>query len=465
VQSNGCVASASRFGLSRLEWGAFALALIIAHAFYARSLIFPSAFDSQYYRIIATDIGNVGPFAKFAAAHLRSYGYPLFLLALEAVAEVLHVPWGLVAFEVQLALYVAAALALRGSIAIASPRLARIVFIALALNPFALLYTTDTLTESLSITLIVLAAACWTRMLVVASPSWTALAVGSFAIGLAIVVRPGNVFALPAWIAGAFVIAWIHRRNFRQRMLGALIVIAFLALPMAPQVANNVSHFGKWTPLITANLGRFQMYWGVQSLKYASGLPPIAHPSIYYENPFVQGRPVDYWHPRDWYLQYPVAGIATMALHVFGMLDQDLLFTYARDLDPWYRRPLGVLTHGTVALAVLALGLLGWRSRHDRNARAIAVTVAALVVPHVALHASTAVEMRFGLPLLVLAAPLAGWFVSAFWPAASLRQRGLVASFVLAWIVGSLVLSDWIRHQAPQIVAWEAGVPYVPKPD
>jgi len=86
------------------------------------------------------------------------------------------------------------------------------------------------------------------------------------------------------------------------------------------------------------------------------------------------------------------------------------------------------------------------------------------VLAHLAVHATTAVEMRFGLALLVLAGPLAGWFVSTFWPRQTAWRRGVLAVFVIGWIAGSLVLSDWMRAQAPQIVAWEAGVPYVPKP-
>src|SRR5688572_11847941 len=235
--------------ISRIEWGAVVLALIIAHAFYARGVLFPSAFDAEHYRVVTRDIGNVGLFAKFESAHIRSYGYPLFLLALDGLAALLRLPWGLVVFEVQLALYLLAALVMRSNIAPASPRVARVVLIALVLNPFALLYASETLTESLSITLIVCAAACWIRMLVAPPPSWTALALGSLAIGLAIVVRPANVYALPAWVVGAFAIAWVHCRSLRQGAVGGIVVLALIALPLIPQVANNVRHFNSWTPL------------------------------------------------------------------------------------------------------------------------------------------------------------------------------------------------------------------------
>jgi hypothetical protein len=188
------------------------------------------------------------------------------------------------------------------------------------------------------------------------------------------------------------------------------------------------------------------------------------YPSVYYENPLTVDRPVDLERPLDWYRRYPLQAVATMGLHVFGMLDQDLLFTYARDLDPWYRRPLGVMTHGAIALALLGLATLVLRARRDRATRAIAMTVGTLVAAHVALHATTAVEMRFALPLLVLAGPLGAWYLLAFWPRAPVKRRVALLAFVFAWVAASLVLSDWIREQAPQIRAWNAGVPFKPPP-
>lgn len=451
--------------LSRLEWEALALAVIIAHAFYARSLIYPSAYDAMQYRLVATDIANVGLFAKFQFAHVRTYGYPLFLLALKGIADLLTLPWGLVAFEVQLALYIGAAALLRSSIGTASPRLARIVFVALLLNPIALLYTTDTLTESLSITPLLVAAACWTRMYVAREPSWTALAIGSMAVGFAVVVRPGNLYALVPWIAGVFAIAWVHRYSLRRRVVSGLAIAAFLALPMIPQLVNNVRNFGVWTPLVTYSLANLQHYAGVVYLKYATGLAPVAENRIFYNNPLAQGRPVERTRPRDWYLEHPLQGTATVAFHLFNMLDQDLLFTYTRDLDPWYRRPLGVVTHGAVALSVLALAVLMRRSRRDRELRAVTVTIGTFIVAHAALHATTAVEMRFGLPLLVLAGPLAGWFLCDAWRSATSRRKAMIAVYALAWITASLALSDWVREQSPQIKAWEAGARAAAKPE
>lgn len=451
-----------RAPLSRLEWEALVLALIIGHAFFAHTLVYFSGYDAVKYREIANDMLQVGPFAKFHYSHLRAYAYPLILAALKPIALGLQVPWTLVIFEFQLAVYLGAAALLRGRIAQVSPRVARVAFIALIINPFALMYASEPLTESLSVSLMIVAAACVAHLMFCRERTSAAVAAGAFAIGLALMMRPANLFVVPAWVVALLAAAWLRTSSPRKFISAMMLTVIVVALPLLPQLANNVRHYDRWTPFVTFDLGNFQIYWGVLSLKYATAMPPIEYPSVYYENPLAVDRPVDMDRPLQWYRDYPLQGAATMAVHVLAMLDQDLLFTYARDLDPWYRRPLGVLTHGTIALALLGLLALISRSRADRAARAVTVTLATFVAGHLALHAMTAVEMRFALPLLVLAGPLAAWYVTASWPPVSRARRVVASAFVLVWIVGSLALSDWVREQAPQIRAWNAGVPFVP---
>ena len=111
--------------LSRVEWLALALAVGIAHAFYARSVAYPSEYDAQIYLDIAIDLAHGGLFSKYYYSELRAYGYPLFLWMLKEVADALRVPWGLVIFEAQLALYVGAALFVRSRLARVSLPVAR----------------------------------------------------------------------------------------------------------------------------------------------------------------------------------------------------------------------------------------------------------------------------------------------------------------------------------------------------
>lgn len=444
--------------LSRAEWIAIVLAIVTAHAFYARSVVYPSAYDAQNYLDIANDIARGGLFSKFFYSELRSYGYPFFLRLLRVVADTLHVPWGLIIFETQLALYVGSVLFLRSRIVVISLPLARVVLVAVLVNVIPLVYVADTLAESMSLVLLLAAAGVWVHLYAGGSRTLIAVVAGSLALGAAVAVRPANIFALPVWAVAIGAIMWLRGWNARQSIAAALLAGLAVGSPLLPQAANNARHYGTWTPLVAASLGRNQQIWGISYLKYATALPPIALSSIFYVNPYAEGRPVDEARPLAWYVNNPSAGTATVALHVFGMLDQDLLFPYARDLDPWYRRPLGVVTHGTIALALLGFVLLFLRARRERGHRAIFLALSTLCICHAALHATSAVEMRFGLPLLVVAGPLCAWFLQRTWSQSSRANRAAIVAFVSIWVTGSLFLSDWMRSQAAPIRQWEAQV-------
>ena len=441
--------------LSRGEWTAIAVAVALGHAFFWRTVLYPSAFDAAEYLAIAADMARSGVLGDFRNSRIRTYGYPLFLLAQREFAETLRLPWAYVVFVAQIALHLGAAAMLRHAIAPHSTRVARIALVAVAANPLALVYTAETLTESLSLSLLVLAAAAYVAAWRAGPTRLAAIALGSLALGAAVVVRPANVFALPAWGVALGALALWQRPRAVPLAAGTIVALAFAALPMLPQLANNVRHHGAWTPLVANPLARDQQAWGIAYLKYATALPPVPSASVVYLSPFAQGRPVDPERPLEWYARYPPAGAATVALHAFGMLDPDLVFTYARDLDPWYRRPAGVLAHGVIALALVGFVLLAGCARRDVRARVVVAALAGVAACHLGLHAVTAVEMRFGLPLLTLAGPLAAWTLASGWPRWRAPGRFALVAFVAVWIAGSLALSDWVRAQSPQIRDWE----------
>ena len=438
--------------LSRREWIALMAAIVIAHLFYWRIAFYPSAFDAQNYSDIAADIDRNGLFSKFYNSNIRTYGYPLLLVVLSRAAKLAGISTGWLLFETQLALYLFAAYSVRRALARLWPVFARWAFIGVVLNVFALAYTPESLTESVSLSLILLSTACWLELL--AGPTtWHPVLAGSIAMGAAVMVRPANLFALFAWVLAVAAVCIARRPRAPALAMMAVALLAGAVLPMLPQYMNNVRHYGQHSALVAARLGHNQQIWGIAYLKYATALPPVPNPSIFYENPFAKGRPADDERPLSWYAQYPLAGALTLALHAFAMLDQDLLFTYSRDLDPWYRIPLGIANHAIVGAALIAIAVLVARARHDRAYALAAAAVIVYVVSHIALHATSAVEMRFGLPLLLLAGPAA---IAAVRELARARTKWLVASAIaiVGYTSAALVLSDWVRQQAPSIRAW-----------
>src|SRR5689334_1571304 len=141
----------AKLSLSRGEWIAIALACGIAHAFYWRAAFEPPVWDARGYLGLAIAAADKGLFSRAAFSPLRTYGYPWLLSGLLCLARATGAQLGLLVFEAQLALHLGAALFARRALAGMSPRLARLVFAALILNPFVLSYTAEILSESVSL--------------------------------------------------------------------------------------------------------------------------------------------------------------------------------------------------------------------------------------------------------------------------------------------------------------------------
>lgn len=444
---------------SRGEWIVVALACAIAHAFYWRAAQLPLVFDARSYLDIAAEIADKGLLTRFANSDLRTYGYPWLLSGLLRLARATGTQPGLLIFEAQLALHLGTVLFARRSLAALASGPARLVFGALALNPFVLSYTPEILGESVSLSLITLAAGLWLRLLrseggQSARSWWIHLLLGSLTTGFSVMVRPANLFFLAAWIVAVTALFVARRVPLRRALPAAALLIAGLALPMLPQVARNVRHFARATPLSAAPLATSQQAWGIRSQKYATSLVPIPA-AIHYANPLSAGTALDENRPLAWYREHPVAGTLTLGLHVFNLLDQDLLFTYSRDLDPWYRLPVGVLNHALVALALVGFALIVRRRKQVGDLGLAALALLAYAVFHLGVHAPVLVEMRFGLPLLLIAAPLAVWAVREIRGLPD-RARLTAALFVAAYVAAALAVSGWVRHQATAIRLWEA---------
>ena len=462
----GQTAGSARWGgrwLSDSEWLAVACALLIVHAaFFRRLIYFPSCpvCDAVLYQDLARHILDNGLFSAAAFCDFRTYGYPLFLSALGWLERFTSVPLSLLAMETQLGIYLLAGWLLRNEICRISWQAGRCLFVALCLNVFVLVYAAETMTESLSLTIAVLLAWCWLWSLrIFRSRKWMPAAItGGVLAGFAVMVRPANLSLLAAWVAGQAILVLSRRigphpgEAVRRSPVFALMLGA-IAVPCIPQLYNNIV-FGKAaTPLVAHDLASFQINTGITSLKYITGRPPIPISQIYYVNPFAKAANIDPGHPLRWYRENPASGFKTLSLHAFALLDQDFIFPYVVDLTPPYRIPLAVLNHVGIGLAAWALWLWIW---HDP--RFGAGPILRITLPVIMLYifgvfvicGAAVVEARFGLPLILLAAPLAGAAIRHFLrlPARRLVLPGATVAVYTAMAIGA---SGWMRSQSPAI--------------
>ena len=445
-------AAAARLPLNRGEWACVAVAVVIAHAFLVHTWFFPSAFDAQTYVDIGRQIGEGGLFSKWQYSHSRTYGYPFLVSLVLRAAAWTGVSFDILLFSLQFLAFVAAAFLLRNALAPASAGAARIAFGAILVNYYVLIYTPESLTESISITLLLLVAAWWITLWRSGLSAWPLLA-GSVAAGFALMVRPANVFIVAAWVFG-IAILWLRQRPPAHRAVAYLgILLAAVVLPMVPQIRNNAVYYGKATPLVTMDLGLLQQTLGVQNLKYATAMPPVPSPSVYYNNPLWVGTTMSETSPWTWYFAYPLRGVVTVALHTFNMIDHDLLFTYSRNLTPWYRIPLGIVNHTVVAFGLVGLMLVrrDVRAASDVRWRDAYIVLLAAIASNWAVYAWTDVEMRFGSVLLLVLFPFAGYAAMRAATTRDARKRTAVVLGTAVYVVLALVLSAWVRDQSVQI--------------
>src|SRR5207302_1831344 len=177
-------------------------------------------------------------------------------------------------FESQLALYVLAAYCARRALANLWPAFASWAFIGIVLNVLALSYTPESLTENVSLSLILIATACWLTLLA-GTTSWHPVLAGSIVMGAAVMVRPANVFALFTWMVAVAAVCIARRPSGRAFATMIVALLAGVLLPMLPQYVNNVRHYGQHTVLVAARLGHNQQIWGIAYLKYATALAPV----------------------------------------------------------------------------------------------------------------------------------------------------------------------------------------------
>src|SRR5207244_2091961 len=147
-------------------------------------------------------------------SNIRTYGYPLLLVAVSRAASLIGIPVGWLLFEAQLALYLFAAYFVRRGLAKLWPVFAGWAFIGIVLNVFALSYTPESLTESVSLSLILLATACWLTLLA-GTTSWHPVLAGSIVMGVAVMVRPANLFALFTWMVAVAAVCIARRPSGR----------------------------------------------------------------------------------------------------------------------------------------------------------------------------------------------------------------------------------------------------------
>ncbi len=396
-------------------------------------------YDAFHYLTLSQIVSTEGLWNLFS--RVRAYGYPLFIAAATGFSDPAPETVRALVAAAQVLVYLAACIfaARVAERVFGSRRFFFGTYAVMALNPIALIHATELLSDLLSAVLVGLALF---GSLERGETSRRAFLV-FLAVGLSVAVRPANLAFLPA-----LVLLWLLRaRLYREAVaktlaLGALAV----ALALAPQLYGNVKAYGEWTPLLVDRLYGEQAVWGIAILKYGTLVVPGQAPQLVYRNPLL---PDGVSSPREFLRQRPAGYLATLALHGFALVDQDLPFTYVTNPRPPWRWPLSLANYAFLFLAGLGLALLLARERKTTGGLfAAGATLFTLAL--FAVYLPVAVESRFSLPLYVILPPAAVYAV--LWLAA--RRSGTIVAVAIAgggFIAACVQVSLWLSKQAPAL--------------
>jgi hypothetical protein len=370
------------------------------------SVAFPPCCDVDSYWAIARSYLERGLFAEHQWLSLRTWAYPAFLAIWLQLGE--WTGWNPRALlaVVQTVAYLGSAVFVARSVP--DPRISVATFVLFACNVFVIPYLAIGLADVLALTLFQVWLGALLRMQRTAATridgrgafGWLALAAAC--AGAALAIRPAYV-----WLPFVTVLAiLLTSRGCRLQQVVARLCLAagVIVVPLLPQSAINRVHFDTWSPMPTADLGTMQINWGKANFKYATALHPgAATPALFYPSPFHSPADEDpAAHPLRWYLDHPIAALATVTSKFVGVFDFDFIEPYIHHPDPPLQTPLRLLS-----LALLVLGLAAMA------AQALAISPAAAApgwraLPLLVLLGWGAVnlvsvpELRFALPMLSL---------------------------------------------------------------
>jgi glycosyl transferase family 22 (putative mannosyltransferase) len=396
-------------------------------------------YDSFHYLTLGRIVSSEGLWNL--ASRVRSYGYPLFIALATRFADVSDDTARQLVFAAQLLIHLATAFyaARAAERAFGTPPFFYGTFLCLAANPFALIHSTELLSDSLSASLLALA---FFSSLKPSHPARRAF-VSFLWAGLAVAVRPANAVVVPALaILWAFR-AWLYRERVVRAILPA---VGAVALALLPQLVSNLRWYDTWSPLPVERIYGEQVGWGMSILKYGTLVMPDRLPTLVYGNPFC---PPGVSSPLQFASRQPLGYLATLALHGFALFDQDLPFTYVVNPKPAYRWPLSLLNYAYLFLCIVGMVVGLFRCGSASPSVKLYFSGAAVVcAAYVALYLPVAVESRFSLPVYLLLGPACVFAVAWL----SQRRSGTLVALVIAgggFLAVCVQLSLWMTRQAP----------------
>jgi len=267
------------------------------------------------------------------------------------------------------------------------------------LNPFLIQHTTLFLPDILASCFAVLSIFSLTRI------DLTRSKFAFFAIGLifcSVMLKPVMAIFLPI-IVGIILFRFLKKKRISIYKVSLIFII--LLVIFAPQLYQNVTKFGEWTPLIVKPLYELQTTWGVGTLKFYGIVIPGEWHSMSNVSPFPTPKDVNIYQLL---FEDPSTFLLVYSSHIFGLLDWDYVDAYIKDYYPLNRIPSSVLIYSTWFFVIW--GILETRFFFKTKDFLMTILIISTILS-LAFFATLQIETRFGYPIFLLMLPFSGYGV------------------------------------------------------
>ena len=406
-------------------------------------------YDAEAYVIFASEIsrGDINSLANPA----RTYLYLVFLAFLLAISSHTEIQLALVVFNIQWVLYIASAafcswaVGRRVTTKVFGLEWSAVLFLVITLNITVSPYLSLTLTDSVYISLFLL----FLGLLVYAlqenelKTKLNFILISIFVCSLAVVVRPAAIWMM--FISMVFFVSTLLALRILRSIFFGLAKL-FLALsPLYVQIYLNFVNFGIFSFLPSINLGALQIKWGIENIKYATWLGADFNASNFYSSEAVigslQGQELSY----SWYLFNPILAFKLVFTKLVGAFDFDYLVAY-----PTSKFEYSFIV-STISFLILVIGLVAIVSnfRHKNmvefNSR---IFPAAVFLCWSAITVTSAVELRFTLPILLFLSLICASYLRVLYVDKNYKQLKILTLMAAIFVPMMFLLAIFVRGQA-----------------
>jgi len=367
--------------------------------FYVNLNVFDNFWDEAWY-VREGQVILDGGLSEFKS-NAHTYIYPAIIASLKIISNDDIVTTKIILSVIQYAVYLSTVIFIANyAVSKNSNKIIWHSIVALGfLNPFFIQATTLFLTDILASCFLVVSIFSLTRLDINRS-KFALFSIGLFYVS--VMIRLTSLILLPV-VLGIILFRFLKYKNINLLKV-SLISLALLVIIM-PQLYQNVTKQGEWTPLIEAPLYEKQISHTVKFMKHATVVVPGEEGAMHYYLPFQAGdRSANIFQLL---LENPSTFLFLYSSHIFTAFDWDYVDSYIKEYYPLNRIPSSLLIYSTWFFVIC--GFFAARKNFFIANRFLLTTLIISAILYLAFIATIVPEIRYIYPIFLLLLPFSGY--------------------------------------------------------